>query len=145
MNERLQPQNKFQQPGYGVAASPCLINIRGVRLFGIGIFFLYLLSCNTARQEEKLEKFDQNKWMTKQGDDYPYRDKMLDDFIEHYKRPGAKKDSLVSLLGAPDRRDSSYFFYRIAQERLGIVTLHTKTLVVKFAADSTVEWVKIHE
>ena len=110
--------------------------------------FLPLLfwSCsNTTGEAGKLLKFDKNKWAVKQDPDYPYRDKMLSDFMTNYKLHDLKKDSLIHLLGLPDRTDNGYLFYRIAQQRLGIVPLHTKTLVVKLTKDSTVEWRKIHE
>lgn len=77
--------------------------------------------------------------------DYPYRDNMLKDLLAKDTLHRVKKDSLLSLLGSPDRRDSNYLFYMIAQRRLGVLPLHTKTMVIKLTKDSAVEWVKIHE
>jgi hypothetical protein len=56
-----------------------------------------------------------------------------------------RKDEILDLLGQPDKIDGNYLFYRIAQQRLGFWPLHTKTLVIKFYEDSTVEWIRIHE
>ncbi len=117
------------------------------------IFFISLLSigysCRNEAQQpgtgKSHQKFDQTKWLTKNDDDYPYRDKMLDDLVSNVTLKGLKYNELVGLLGAPDRKDSSYLFYRVAQQRIGLFPLHTKTLVIKFAKDSTVEWRKIHE
>jgi hypothetical protein len=93
-------------------------------------FFLFLLvlilSCSTSNDEGKSLKFDKTKWAIKQDPDYPYRDKMLSDFMTNYKLHDLKKDSLIHLLGLPDRTDNGYLFYRIAQQRLGILPLHTK-------------------
>ena len=70
---------------------------------------------------------------------------MLKDLMTNHELHGVKKDELVNLLGPPTRTDSSYLFYLIVQERFGFLTLHTKTLVIKLADDSTVTWLKIHE
>ena len=121
----------------------------------LSIFTLFLalccLSCNNGKEKKNgsdtttAVKFDSTKWRTKTGDDYPYRDEMLKDLISNNKLKGWKKDSVLALLGQPNHTDSNYMFYRIAQQRLGFFPLHTKTLVIKLAADSTVEWRKIHE
>lgn len=89
-------------------------------------------------------EFDTTKWKTKSGDDYPYRDELLPYLITNNQLKGWKKDSVLTLLGMPDKIDSNYLFYRIAQQRMGVIPLHTKTLVIKFTTD-TVEWRKIHE
>ncbi len=110
-------------------------------LYLLTVFFL---ACNKDGQRHSV-KFDKTKWAIKQDPDYPYRNKMISDFMTNYKLHDLKKDSVVQLLGLPDRTDNGFLFYRIAQQRLGIFPLHTKTLVIKLAKDSTVEWRKIHE
>ena len=115
------------------------------------LFFLCcVVACKNTREEKfdkTEEKFDKIKWAVKKDREYPYRNKMLKDFITNYRLTGLKKDTVVNLLGQPNRSDNGYLFYTIAQEYLGNipVPLHTKTLVIKFAKDSTVEWRKIHE
>ncbi len=119
------------------------------------IFFILLLSsiygCNDTIKHKQWdenisrEKFDKTKWSIKDATDYPYRDKMLNDLITNEKLKGLKKKEVIDLLGRPDRIDSSYLFYRIAQQRIGFFPLHTKTLVIKLTKDSTVEWRKIHQ
>ncbi|WP_462221141.1 hypothetical protein [Ferruginibacter sp.] len=109
------------------------------------------LACNNGKAKKEVSEtttaieFDTTKWRTKDGDDYPYRDELLTYLITNNKLKGWKKDSVVALLGQPDKIDSNYLFYSIAQNRIGFFPLHTKTLVIKLAADSTVEWRKIHE
>jgi hypothetical protein len=78
---------------------------------------------------------------------YPYRDQMLKDLIADRRLTGIKRDSILRMLGEPTRTDSNYLFYTVAQEFLGKipVPLHTRSLVIKFTGDSTVQWVKIHE
>jgi hypothetical protein len=116
------------------------------------LFLLCCLACNNIKESDKAKsetkntiEFDRIKWEKKHDKDYPYRDKMLNDLMTNYELQGVKKDSLVKLLGSPDRIDSSYLFYRIAQKRLGFFPLHTTTLVIKLANDSTVKWVRIHK
>lgn len=115
---------------------------------------LYCLACNNTREEKsdkadsgtKTEiKFDKTKWRTKDGRDYPYRNDMLEDLMNNQNLKGLKRDEVIVLLGQPDRIDSSYLFYMIAQKRIEFFPLHTKTLVIKLAKDSTVEWRKIHD
>jgi len=81
----------------------------------------------------------------KEADDYPYRNAMLDDLIKNVTLKGLKRDSLLSLLGTPTRIDSAYLFYTISQPHVGGMTISNKSLVIKLAQDSTVEWRKIHE
>ena len=106
------------------------------------LFFLSFFACKSKQEDE--HKFDKVKWSTKSDSDYPYRDKMLKDLIDNVKLKGLKWNEVTYLLGQPDRTDSSYLFYRIKQKRIGFFPLSTKTLIIKLAKDSTVEWRKIH-
>ena len=110
--------------------------------------FLCFLSCHNTKQDDiKPEKFDKTKWATNNEEEYPYRDLMLTDLIEHQKLKGLKKQEALDLLGEPNKTDNGYLFYTIARQHLGNTPflLHTKTLVLKLNADSAVEWRKIHE
>ena len=90
------------------------------------------------------QKFDAIKWRIKEGEDYPFRENMLNDLVYKVTLKGIKHDQLIQLLGQPDRVDSSYLFYRVFQMRVDFFVLSTKTLVIKLRKDSTVEWRKIH-
>lgn len=90
-------------------------------------------------------QFNPGKWKIKEGNDYPYRDKMISFLLTNDILKKLKKGEVLQFLGQPDRVDSSYLFYEIAQKRFGSFILHSKTLVVKLKADSTVEWRKLHE
>ena len=114
--------------------------------------FLFCFACSDTKEEktgaarEPTEfEFDKTKWRKKQDRDYPYRDEMLDDLIGNKKLDGLGRDEIFDLLGEPSRIDSSYLFYQIFQKRIGFFPLHTKTLVIKLANDSTIDWVRIHE
>jgi hypothetical protein len=109
----------------------------------LSVLLLCCLACKTEKKEQQ-EKFDKTKWSTMDEMDYLYRDAMLNDLMNSYELHGVRKDSVLNLLGSPDRTDSGYLFYKVAQQRLGFFILHTKTLVIKLSND-TVEWRKIHE
>jgi outer membrane protein assembly factor BamE (lipoprotein component of BamABCDE complex) len=109
---------------------------------------LLALSCKNAKQDERSESaetFQKMKWAVKVDHDYPYRDKMLADVLANHARKGVKREAILNLLGTPTKIDSGYLFYRVKEQRFGLLTLHTKTLVLKFGKDSTLEWAKIHE
>ena len=110
------------------------------------LVLLHCLSCKNKTQQNSQEKFDKTKWAAKQDKNYPYRDKVLMDLITNVKLKGLKKESVLNLLGPPNRTDSNYLFYTVAVDYFAEipVPLHTKTLVIKFNND-TVEWRKIHE
>jgi len=89
--------------------------------------------------------FNQEKWNTKDGSDYPYRDKMLINLISDDSVRTLEKGEIIDLLGDPNRINENYLYYTIAQKRLGVWPLHKKTLVIKFSSDNTIDWMKIHE
>ena len=81
----------------------------------------------------------------KDGFDYPYRNKMLQDLVTNKKLKKLKKEEIEEMLGQPERIDSAYLFYRIAQQRLHFFPLHNKTLVIKLTDDDKRNSVMIHE
>jgi len=124
------------------------------RIFLIIPMLLIVLACNTEKNENSRSvyhgtmaeiSFDQTKWMTKEGLDYPYRDKMLNSIVYNDTVRALNKDEILDLLGESDRSNDGYLYYMISQRRLGFWPLHTKTLVIKLTGDSTIDWIKIHE
>ena len=114
------------------------------------LLVLFLLCCFIAckhTSSKTKEKFDKTKWAIKNDEEYPHRDNMLKDFIGSYKLNGLKKDTVINLLGLPDRTDNGFLYYNISKVTFANlpVPLHTKTLVIKLSKDSTIEWRKIHE
>lgn len=69
---------------------------------------------------------------------------MLDDLIDSVTLKGLRHDSLINLLGQPDRIENGHLFYNIHRKEIVSFTLSTKTFVIKLTKDSTVEWRKIH-
>ncbi len=88
--------------------------------------------------------FDKTKWQVKEGKDYPFREKMLNDVVYNDTIRSLNKTQILKLLGNPDRINENYFYYRVAQIRLIVWPLHTTTMVIKFKEDSGIEWIKIH-
>jgi hypothetical protein len=92
--------------------------------------------------------FNKNNWQLKQGNDYPYRESMLDEILYTDRFRKLNKNQLLEELGEPTyyREDKNYLHYIISQTRLLSWPLHTKTLVIKLnAQDQSVEWIKIHK
>ena len=120
-------------------------------ILAIAVLLLFT-ACNedpehklTAKQETDEQVFDREKWKTRQGKDYPFREEMLDDLMNNQGLRELKTNEIIELLGEPTRVDSNYFFYKIEQKRLGEWPLHTTTMVIQTAEDSTVNWVKVHK
>lgn len=109
------------------------------------IFLVILASCKGKKNDVQLLKFDGVKWSAQTDNKYPYRDRMLKDLIDNYKLAGMHKDSILKMLGQPNRMDNGHYFYSITQTYLiENFPMSTKTFVIKLNNDSTVEWRKIH-
>jgi hypothetical protein len=124
-----------------------------IRVF-IVIVFIFSFACKTDEDKntdsEKMKMpdemvFDQEKWETKDGADYPFRDKMVNNLIYNDSVRTLDKEEIIDLLGDPNRINENFIYYTIAQKRLGLWPLHTRTLVIKFSPDNTIDWMKIHE
>ncbi len=126
-----------------------------IRFFIVSLF-VCSLACKTDRGEnggnEKSKPdsewvFDKAKWNTKDGADYPYRDRMLNDLVYNDTIRSLNKDEILGLLGEPSyyRSNENYLYYLITEKRIGFWTLHTKTMVIKLSEDDTIDWIKIHE
>jgi hypothetical protein len=89
--------------------------------------------------------FDAEKWSVKKGWDYPFRDMMLDDVVSNQEFRILSSNEIIELLGEPTRINEGHLYYRIAQKRLVLWPLHTKTLVIKMNEGDEVEWMKIHQ
>ncbi|MFT5754475.1 MAG: hypothetical protein ACI924_001712 [Flavobacterium sp.] len=110
----------------------------------INILILILfISCQNEVVDEI--SFDASKWQIKKENDYPYRNQMLTNLIASDTLKKLKKDSILELIGEPERINVNHFYYMIDQERLGFWPLHSKFLVIKFDDNGNVVFVKIHE
>lgn len=117
--------------------------------FSLLVLVFIFLVISTApvlnKEPSNLLAFAKAQWKIKNDMDYPYRNKMRNDLITNDRLKRLKKDEIINQLGQPDRIDSAYLFYRIAQERIGFFPLHTKTLVIKLSNDSAANSVMIHQ
>ena len=106
----------------------------------------FIGACNNDKDAslETYTKFDKAKWQLKEGEAYPYRSDMLKDLIDSVDLKNISFDSLINILGRPDRVNEGHLYYNISRKEMGIVTLGTKSFVIKLKTDSTVEWRKIH-
>lgn len=120
----------------------------------IVILLVLCLSCSSHREKLSDEdkdmpgseiSFDKEKWSVKEGKDYPFREAMLNDLVYNDTVRSLNTYEILDLLGEPDRTNENHLYYMIDQKRLGSWAIHTKTMVIKFTDDNTVEWIKIHE
>jgi len=124
-----------------------------LKVFIISLF-ICCLACKTDKEinvenqkndEDSEIVFDKEKWKIKEGKDYPYRDKMINDIVYNDTIRTLKKDQLLELLGEPDYIREGHLYYRINETRLGNWTFKTKTMVIKLKEGTSIEWIKIHE
>ncbi len=126
-----------------------------MRVFTV-LLFVCCLACNNDREDYTVDMkmkpdsemvFDKAKWKTKDGADYPYRDRMLNDVVYNDTVRALNKDEILDLLGEPSyyRNNKNFLYYRITEKRLGPWPLHTKTMVIKLSEENTIDWIKIHE
>ena len=118
---------------------------------------LLLLLCCFACKNESEEKsastesetlteipFDKDKWIEREDKDYPYRAQMLNEVLYNDTIRTLKEVEIIGLLGEPDRVNDGHLYYTVVQKRLGAWPLSTKSLVIKFKEDGTIEWIKTH-
>ena len=89
--------------------------------------------------------FDKAKWNVKEGREYKYRDKMVNDVVYNDTIRQLNKDQILELLGKPDRQTDYHLYYTVKQKRIGNWPLHTKSIAVKLTDQNKIEWIKIHE
>jgi hypothetical protein len=89
--------------------------------------------------------FDREQWKVKKGPSYIYRDQMVDAVLYSDTLRTLKREKLLERLGEPDREEKGHLYYTIVENRLGFWTLNQKSIVIKFRADDSVEWIKLHE
>jgi hypothetical protein len=100
---------------------------------------------NGAEDQENEMVFDKTKWIRKEGEDYLFRDKMVNRIVHNDTIRTLNKNEILFLLGEPDRINENHLYYTISQKRLGFWPIHTKTMVIKFKTVDAIDWIKIHE
>ncbi len=109
------------------------------------IFFIFLLLCSCASETEVAkEKFSTEKWTHEEEGTFPYRITMYQEVLYHDTIRNGNQDQILSLLGKPDRQQEGHWYYQVNQEKMGEMPLHTRTLVIKWEAD-TITWIKVHQ
>tara|TARA_R110000850_G_scaffold107089_2_gene218512 strand:- start:451 stop:819 length:369 start_codon:yes stop_codon:yes gene_type:complete len=108
------------------------------------------LGCKTEPDEnpdanKNSQPFNHQQWLTKEGDDYPFREKMFHTVVYNDTIRSLNKEEIINLLGPADRFEDNHYYYRIAQTRLKDWPLHTTSMVIKFSEADSVVWIKIHE
>ena len=99
---------------------------------------------NVNQQTEANTPFDKTKWGVKEGNKYPYREQMLDAVLYSDSIRTLKENEIIDLLGPPDNIKENHLYYKITENRFGMWTLSTKTIVIKLSEDDSVDWIKMH-
>lgn len=115
--------------------------MKRILLFGITLMVV-LVSCSAG---EDNVVFDHEKWLIKEGKDYPYREQMVEDVLHNDTIRSLSKATLIRILGEPTRENEGHMYYRIDQTRLLGWPLHTTTLVIKMENEQKVEWIRLHK
>lgn len=117
--------------------------MRGLYWF-LGCLLLVACQNNSKSEEPKPIAFDASKWQEVEEGDYRYRSLMYREVLYHDTIRNSSQAQIKALLGAADRQQDGYWYYRINQEKMGNFPLHTRTLVIKWVQD-TISWIKLHE
>ncbi|MEQ3690382.1 MAG: hypothetical protein ABNG98_02565 [Flavobacterium sp.] len=114
--------------------------------------FLSCIACEKSEPKESKIKSVQpiielNKvnWNTKEGEEYSFRELLIDSVIENKELRSLKQNELLNVLGEPNRMENNHLYYTISQKKLGFWPLNQKTLVIKYSESDTITWIKIHE
>jgi hypothetical protein len=115
----------------------------------IMLSFLFMILLLTACGEEvvinRTLAFDAQLWQTKEKGQFPHRPAMLDSILYTDTIASLDETELIQQLGPPDRRNGGYLYYLCSEEKVGLLTLHQSTLVIKLDSLSGVEWIKLHQ
>ncbi len=116
--------------------------------------FISCIACKSDREKQlenqkntpdKTQVFDKEKWQTKTGENYPYRDSMVNDILYNDTIRTLHRNQILELLGEPSYTRNGHLYYRITETRLGNWSVKTKTLVIKLLEDGSIVWIKLHE
>ncbi len=102
-------------------------------------------SCVSTEEVQYPMAFEKAHWLFKEDGDYIYRSQMVHDVLYNDTIRSLNKNQIIATLGKPDRINEGHLYYMIAQKRLGVWPLHTRTLVIKLTNDQKVDWIKLHE
>lgn len=115
---------------------------------------LFLVTCkpDTADKKEAGRReiavdstFDPVRWQVREGDNYPYRERMYRQLLYSDTLRQRSKSEILRLLGAPDRTGEGHIYYQLRGTQVGPVLFFSKFLVFKFTEADSVEWIKVHD
>ena len=114
------------------------------------LFPILLVSCQKFESEKDhqpppvVETFESEKWKIREGEAYPYRASMLGDLMTTDTLRHKTLDEVKELLGEPTRINEGYVYYTVAENKIGLMTLNIKALVLKLSDDGKVEKIMVY-
>jgi len=108
------------------------------------ILFCLVLAALTACHTH--DNFSTEKWLNGDGLQFPYRDNILDDLIQHHKLKGMTYKEVQHLLGDPDGVDSTGFHYQVIETFNNMRKHdHIKNLVFYMGKDSIITKYEVYD
>ncbi|GAB3573819.1 hypothetical protein [Hymenobacter daeguensis] len=107
-----------------------------------------IISCAQNKNELKFNKAQWERFDDSEGGEYPYRDRMLGDLVEHHQLKGLTYKQLIDSLGTPgnfDNDDDTVRYEIITGFTSDIDPTYGKHLSLTLGADSTVTSYRISE
>jgi hypothetical protein len=114
------------------------------------LFPILLVSCqkfesrNDHQPPPVVEKFESEKWKIREGEAYPYRADMLGDLMTTDTLRHKTLHEVKELLGEPTRINEGYVYYTVAENKIGLVTLNIKALVLELSDEGEVEKIMVY-
>lgn len=113
------------------------------------ILFLLFLACaddKTPKDQPPVveEAFTSDGWKQQVDGAFPNREKMLGSLMESDTLRGMDRAEILELLGHPLREENNHLFYRIREDKIGFMTLRTRTLVIVLL-DGKAQRILVHQ
>ncbi len=90
------------------------------------------------------ETFTSQGWKQVVDGEFPNREKMLGSLMASDTLRGMNRGDILELLGDPLREENNHMFYRIREDKIGLMTLRTRTLVIALK-DGKAQRILVHQ
>ncbi len=105
------------------------------------VILLFLVACNNKDKAPEPDiAFENRQWQIKEGKNYSYRKRMINDLLANHTWTGLTKDSIIRKLGEPDVVEEDIFMlYHYQQKFVGSMVWSTQSFVVQLDSNNLVK------
>ncbi len=105
------------------------------------VILLFFVACNNKDKAPEPDViFESKQWQIKEGKNYTFRKRMINDLLTNHSWAGLTKDSVLSKLGEPDVVEEDIFMlYHYEQKFVGSMVWSTQSLVVQLDSNNMVK------